>query len=893
MAREGDTGVGEEQRLTPAMEQYRSFKDRFPDAILFFHIGDFYETFGADAELVSRELDIALTSRSRDRSGNRIPLAGVPRDAGPGYIARLVGKGYRVAVCDQVEDPSQARGIVRRAVVRVVTPGTVMDEDTAGQPGSRYLAGIWPDEKAGQAGLAFLDTATGEFFLSVVDTVGGPGDLRSEIARYRAAEAVVPPSLPGPLKELLVSEGIVITPLPEEAFGPERASRSLADHFGVGTLAGYGCDPYPAAVRAAGAVLAYAKETMNSPLGHVTGLSVRVPSDTMLLDAITLRNLEMFGNIRTGDRQGTLIGTLDATQTGMGRRELYRRLAAPLLSVEAINARLDAVEFFIGQAGTRRELRDLLGKCADIGRIAGRVACGSAGPRDLVALKELLGQVPRIRALFAREGSHVAPSIGAGLDALRDLPEVAALVARAIADNPPVLARQGNVIREGFSPELDGLRALSRNTKDWVVELQQREREATGIRSLRVGYNQVSGYYIEVTKPNLHLVPERYTRKQTTAGGERFITAELAEKGAQISSADEKILALEGQLYAGLVHSLEKEIPGFQATARGLADLDVASSLAEVARANGYTRPVPEQSLRLVIREGRHPVVERALGGRFVPNDTLMDGNGDQVLIITGANMAGKSTYMRGVALIAILAQAGSFVPAAHATVGIIDRVFTRVGAFDDLASGQSTFMVEMVELANILNSMTERSLVILDEIGKGTGTLDGYSIARSVLEFLHGKAAPGPRTLFATHFHEIVGVEAELKRVRNYHFTVKETGKEVVFLRRLVPGATDRSYGIHVARKAGVPRKVTDRAAEILISVQKGENGRGGRPKRYTQVLFVDAPEEDDREHPAVQELLDLKPDGMTPIQALEALYALQKRAREGGGREEKPDGS
>ena len=567
---------------------------------------------------------------------------------------------------------------------------------------------------------------------------------------------------------------------------------------------------------------------MRSPLEHITGLSVRIPSRTMLIDAITLRNLEIFENIRTLEKHGTLLDTLDLTMTAMGRRELRRRLAAPLLSVEAINRRLDAVEYFQGEAGKRRELRDLLGRCADIERIAGRIAYGNAGPRDLVAMRDLLGQIPKIRALFAKAGVRPAQAVQESLDTLQDLHEVAALIARAITDDPPAMARQGGIIRDGYSRELDELRTLSRTSKDWVVDLQQKERERTGIRSLKVGYNQVFGYYIEVTKANLHLVPAHYTRKQTTAGGERFIIDELAEKGAQIASAEEKILALEGELYTSLVRSLQSAIPCLQAMGRGLADLDVAATLAEVAQANGYARPVLEESLRLVIREGRHPVVERSLGGRFVPNDTLMDGNGDQVLIITGANMAGKSTYMRGVALIAILAQMGSFVPAAHATVGVIDRVFTRVGAFDDLASGQSTFMVEMLELANILNSMTEQSLVILDEIGKGTGTLDGYSIARSVLEFLHGRSAPGPRTLFATHFHEIVGVEAELRRVKNYHFTVKETGKDVIFLRRLVPGATDRSYGIHVARRAGIPKKVTDRAAEILTSVQKGEDGKG-----------------------------------------------------------------
>ncbi|MGE5832667.1 MAG: DNA mismatch repair protein MutS, partial [Methanomicrobiales archaeon] len=858
------------------MEQYRSFKEQNPGAILFFHIGDFYETFGPDAELVSRELDIALTSRSRDRSGNRIPLAGVPHDAAEGYIGRLVAKGYRVAVCDQVEDSSISRGIVRRAVTRVITPGTADAPGTGELMGSRYLAGVWADGKGDRAGLAFLDTTTGEFLASVAGEAEGLGDIRSEIVRYRPAEAVIPPDLPVRLKAMLEAEGVILTVFRDEAFGPDTAARALLDHFHVDTLAGFGFDPYPEAVRAAGAALRYASETMHSPLGHVTGLSVRVPSRAMLIDAITLRNLEIFEGIRSREKEGTLFSTLDLTMTAMGRRELRRRLAAPLISVGAIGARLDAVEFFMGDAVLCRELRTLLARCADVERIAGRIATGSAGPRDLLALRDLLAVVPGIRALLGKAATLPAP-VRESLEGLGDLHDAAALITRGISDDPPASVRQGGIIREGYSPDLDGLRSLSRSVKDWVVELQQKERERTGIRSLRVGYNQVFGYYIEVTKANLHLVPPGYARKQTTAGGERFITGELAEKGDQIASADERIFALESELYLSLVRSLQAEIPRFQALARSLAGLDVASALAEVARVNEYTRPVLDESLKLAIREGRHPVVEQVLGGRFVPNDTLMDGNGDQILIITGANMAGKSTYMRAVALIAILAQTGSFVPAAHATVGIVDRVFTRVGAFDDLASGQSTFMVEMLELANILNSMTERSLVVLDEIGKGTGTLDGYAIARSVLEFLHGKAAPGPRTLFATHFHEIVGVEAELRRVRNYHFTVKETGSEVVFLRRLVPGATDRSYGIHVARRAGIPRKVTDRAAEILDSARKREDGKEGRPKRYTQVLFVDSPETERGEHPVVKKLRELEPDGMTPLQALEALYALR----------------
>ncbi len=458
------------------MEQYRSFKGQYPDAILLFHIGDFYETFGADAELVSRELDIALTSRSRDRSGNRIPLAGVPHDAAGGYIGRLVAKGYRVAVCDQVEDPSAARGIVKRAVVRVVTPGTAIDPGTGEPTGSRYLAGIWSDGEAGGAGLAFLDTTTGEFFLSACGAKDGDPDLRSEIVRYRPAEAVIPSSLSDPMRAILDAEGVVLTRFRDDAFDLHAATKVLIAHLGVDTLAGFGCDPYPEAIRAAGAALQYAKEATNSPLGHVAGFSVRLPSRTMLLDAITLRNLEVFESIRTGERKGTLLEALDLTKTGMGSRELRRRFAAPLLSVGEIDRRLDAVQFFLAEAGKRRELRDLLGGCADLERIAGRIACGSAGPRDLLALRDLLAQVPRIRGIFSGSGAKPAGSLSEALDALRDLPGTADLINRALVDDPPGTVRQGGVIREGYSPELDSIRSLSRTSKDWVVELQQRER---------------------------------------------------------------------------------------------------------------------------------------------------------------------------------------------------------------------------------------------------------------------------------------------------------------------------------------------------------------------------------------------------------------------------------
>jgi DNA mismatch repair protein MutS len=550
-------------------------------------------------------------------------------------------------------------------------------------------------------------------------------------------------------------------------------------------------------------------------------------------------------------------------------------LCAPLLSCEAINARLDAVEFMVKNTAARMELAQLLKRCGDLGRISGRIAFGNVNPRDLKSAGEALSVVPRIPGILGIGIEEKDPPrlIVEACGMIPDLGWVKDLIERAIVDDPPANTRNGGVIRPGFSPELDGLRDLSTSGRDWIAELQQRERERTGIRSLKIGYNSVFGYYIEVTKPNLQLVPPEYQRKQTTSTGERFTIPELAEKEALISSADERRLILEQEVYQGVVKQLQVAVPGLQSIARGLAILDVICSLATVAVSNNYCRPVVDNSTRLLIREGRHPVVEVGMPGKYVPNDLDMSGDRDQILILTGANMAGKSTYMRAAALIAIMAQAGSYVPAEYARVGIVDRVFSRVGAFDDLASGQSTFMVEMLELANILNNVTEKSLVILDEIGRGTSTLDGLCIAKAVLEYLHGNRSHGPRTLFATHFHEIVSMEGDLPRVKNFHFAVKESGKEVVFLRKLIPGATDRSYGIHVAALAGVPRRVTERARALLEEeIRGGGRSKVGKLKRYTQMLLPDI-EPQSTSHPVLETLKNLDLDDMTPLSALSTL--------------------
>ena len=861
---------------TPAMRQYYAVKARYPDAIIFFRMGDFYETFGDDAGVVARELDITLTARGRDRNGERMPLAGVPHHAADGYIARLVSKGYKVVICDQVEDPKTAKGIVKREVTRVITPGTLIDSSMLGSAGAHYLMAVAPDH-GGSFGLAFLDVSTGEFFVSSGSGERDYADIISEVVRYRPTEAIVPESLEGGLPARLEALGVTVSRCRDDAFDPRAAYEHLCSQFGTTTLDGYGCAQMTGAIAAAGAALLYAQETQQSPLPHISGLSTRVPSENMLLDAITLRNLEITAPIRGGNDANTLLSTLDLTETPMGSRTMRSFLIAPLLRKDAIEARLDAVEWFFDRTIERQALRAALGDVADIERIAGRIAYGNAGPRDLVTLRDSLEAIPGIKALF---DADAPPLIRDALDMMADHASAADLIARAIVDDPPALARSGGMIREGFNTKLDGLRHLATSGKDWIAEFQQQERERTGIKSLRVGYNRVFGYYIEVTKPNLHLVPPEYERRQTIANGERYTTPDLREKEAMIATAEDRLSALEAEVYADLIRALAAEVPGLQATARAVGLLDVYSALAEVAARYGYTRPRIEESGRILIRDGRHPVVERNLQTPFVPNDTELDSGGTQIMIITGANMSGKSTYMRAVALCCIMAQMGSFVPARHAAIGIVDRVFTRVGAFDDLASGQSTFMVEMLELANILNNATPQSLVILDEIGRGTSTLDGSAIARAVVEFLHGKAVVGPRTLFATHFHDLIDLEGSLARVKNFHFAVKDTGTDVVFLRKIIPGATDRSYGVHVAQLAGVPKKVTDRARQLMKEASARQLPDGRQAPLYTQMLLIDPGEGVVEENPAIKELRALNPNEMTPIEALNTLCRLQRLA-------------
>lgn len=867
------------QRLTPVMRQYHDLKRQYPGTILFFRIGDFYETFNEDAELVSRELEIVLTSRSKS-GDSRIPLAGVPYHSAEGYIAKLVGKGYRVAVCEQVEDPKTARGVVRREIARIVTPGTVIDSAMVPSSSATYLMALCPGTKNQEWGVALLDISTGEFFVTITGHDENLQNLLSEIARYHPAECIVPSAVPDVFTERIAGRGVIVTRFRDEAFSAGTARSTLLTHFHVASLAGFGCDENPAAVGAAGAALAYAQETQRTSLPHIGTLTTRASGQSMMLDAITLRNLEVRESIRGGKNGATLLSTLNLTKTPMGSRLLEHHLIRPLVDPARINARLDAVEWFAVHTAQRLQVRSALARFADIERIAARIAYGNAGPRDLLALAESLATLPSIRDPARSTGTGTLPPLLQGaLDDIRDLPDTIALIRKAIMDEPPAIVRNGGVIRPGYSPELDSIHSVLHSGKDWIVRLQEQEREKTGIKSLKVSYNRIFGYYIDITKPNLALVPPHYERKQTTATGERYTIPELREKEALISNADEKVLALERELYAGLIETLRTIVPDIQKIASGIAALDVASSLAEAACTRNYVRPQMNESDSLVIRDGRHPVVEKGIAGGFVPNDLELSGSGTQILIITGANMAGKSTFMRSAALICIMAQAGSFVPARHAGIGILDRIFTRVGAFDDLASGQSTFFVEMLELANILNNVTPKSLVILDEIGRGTSTADGCSIARAVLEYLHGKGSAGPKTLFATHFHELIPAEEDLKRVKNVHFAVKETRNEVIFLRKLIPGATDKSYGIHVARLAGIPKKVTERADSLLSEGLNRPVSSGAKPQRYTQILLVDDAAPDQiADLPVLRMLSGLNPDQMTPLEALTKIAELKK---------------
>lgn len=849
------------------MEQVRSFKQQYPDCILFMRMGDFYETFWEDAEICAKELDIVLTSRSKDPDDKPIPLAGIPFHAVDLYLPRMIRKGYKIAICEQVEDPKTAKGVVKRDVTRVVTPGTAIDSGLVEGSAAHYLTAILPDAKNARLGLAFLDITTGEFFIEDIPSAENYTALATEIDRYEPAELLIPQGIPQELISFLAGTNRILTPGRPGIFSD--GTEELCKAFEVSSLEGS-----PLAINAAAAAFRYARETQKTDLPHIHGFSRKQIQDAMILDAITLRNLEILTPLRGDRADTTLFGFLNRTRTPMGSRTLKSTVTVPLIDTEAINRRLDAVGYLVERPVLGTTIREILARFPDMERIAGRVAYGNASPRDLLALATTIETIPELKAALCEVSGVLAEE----RERISEFSGIASLIRSAIIEDPPVVYRNGNVIRPGYNADLDELRSVLATGRDWIAELQQTERDRTGIRSLKIAYNNVFGYYIEVTKPNLDRVPPEYERKQTTSTGERFTIPALREREALMARADDRILALEISLYESLLATLRGAVPDLQTTSSGVGMIDMLAAFADLAVQNQYVRPEFSNGGELLIRDGRHPIVENMVPGGYIPNDTEMSTVKDQILILTGANMAGKSTYMRSVALICILAQIGCFVPARYAKIGVVDRIFTRVGASDDLAAGESTFMVEMLELANILNNATERSLILLDEIGRGTSTVDGYSIARAVLEYLHGKGGAGPRTLFATHFHQLIEMELELRRVKNYHFAVKEDLHDITFLRKLIPGATDRSYGIHVARIAGVPRKVLTRAEEILDQALREERRGepGSKQKYYTQMLLIDqgpSPEVS----PVELRLREANLNEMTPMQALMLINELK----------------
>ncbi|GAB4452744.1 MAG: DNA mismatch repair protein MutS [Anaerolineae bacterium] len=852
--------------VTPIRRQYLDIKKQFPDTIVFFRLGDFYETFDADAELVARELDIVLTSRNVAKN-RRIPMAGVPHHALEGYVAKLIERGYHVAIADQV-GPVPKKGLVDREVTRVMTPGTVVEPTMLDERRNNYIVALAPDMEPGddgwrRMGLAYADVTTGEF---AVTQITEPEAVVHELTRLAPREVV----LPQLIAHATFPEGTFTTPLPGWRFDQGTAERALLDHFRVATLQGFGIADQPFALQAAGALLGYLQDTQRDGLAQIKTLRAYSTEAFMALDAATRRNLELTETLRGGRTRGSLLGVLDRTATPMGARLLRQWVSQPLLDREQLNRRLDAVEALFGDAALRAEMVGALKSISDLERLTNRVLTRRAGPRDLLTLRASLEAVPALTALIERAGGALA-RIGEELDACAD---VSGHIAAAIADEPPATLDKVGVIRPGYSQELDDIANASRNAKDWVAGLEKTERKRTGIGSLKVGYNKVFGYYIEVTKANAHLVPEAYIRKQTLVNAERYITPELKEYESLILNAEERILEIEGRLFKALCAEIAAHAPRLLRTARAVARLDVVAALAEVAAREGYTRPTLTDEDVLTIREGRHPVVEQYLvGRRFVPNDVAFTPD-QRILIITGPNMAGKSVALRQAALIVLMAQIGSFVPAAEATVGIVDRIFTRIGAQDEVSAGQSTFMVEMTETALILNQATARSLLVLDEIGRGTSTYDGMSLAWAIVEYLHNHPRLKAKTLFATHYHELTDLEKLLPAVKNFNMAVAEEGDSVVFLYKMVPGGADRSYGIHVAQLAGLPRAVTERAKDLLAELERttGRAVHTGHEQAAQLALFPET-------SPLVEELARLDIATMSPLEAISKLYEWQRR--------------
>jgi DNA mismatch repair protein MutS len=865
---------------TPMMRQYHNIKAQYPGMILLYRMGDFYEVFFDDAKICSRVLGLTLTSRSKGE--NAIPMAGVPHHSIHGYVKRLIQAGHKVAVCDQIEDPREAKGLVARDVTRVITPGTLTEDALLDSKDHNYLVALIT--KGDDAGMAWVDLSTGQFMVEDMPVQKIP----DELARLNPSELLVAESdasRDGFSDRLRRDTGAMITARPDWTFGRDAAKRTVLDHFGVASLAGFGCENLGPALAAAGAILNYLQETQKISLGHIRTMGLSHTNERVVLDRATQMSLELARTMRGGEKRGTLLWVLDRTLTPMGGRTLKEWVISPLRSRDAILARQDGIGELMESRGLRADVRGFFDQVYDIERLTSRVATGRANARDLLALGRSLDPLPSLKTRLAEARCEKLAALGENIDPVE---EVRIIVAAAIAPEPPVQVKEGGLIRDGYSAELDELRSIQRDGKSWMANFQAREVERTGISTLKVGYNKVFGYYLEITHVNQEKVPADYVRKQTLKNAERYITSELKEYETRVLTADERARDLEYDIFVQTRQAIAEHTARLQETAARLAELDCLAGLAELAADQRYVRPMITDDRELIIEEGRHPVIERASDEPFVPNCTNLDGDKNLMMIITGPNMAGKSTYIRQVAIITLMAHMGSFVPAASARIGLVDRIFTRVGAADELSRGQSTFMVEMVETANILNNATDRSLIILDEVGRGTSTFDGVSIAWAVAEYIVQRNKS--RTLFATHYHELTELSTLFSTIKNHNIAVKEWQDEIIFLRRIVEGGTDKSYGIHVARLAGVPQDAVERAKTILGNLESATLDDEDRPrfaitgKRKRKGMGMQLTIFSSESDMISQTIQEIDVANITPIEAIQKLQELQELAERHG---------